>query len=224
MEKFIYSYPTKVYFGEGIAADSLRKELPNMGNTVMLAYGGGSIIKNGIYAQVKGILESAGKEVVDFPGITPNPTYAKAQEGALLAKKRKVDFIVAVGGGSVTDCCKVISAQAKLEEDIWDMEYAGGKFPFAGIPFGAIVTASGTGAEMNSGAVITYEEKCGKGQSSAQARRLPYLTHCILLRFLRYRCFPALLILSATLWKPILEILTRIMFQTMLRLRSCETR
>lgn len=163
MEKFIYSYPTKVYFGEGIAADSLRKELPNMGNTVMLAYGGGSIIKNGIYAQVKGILESAGKEVVDFSGITPNPTYAKAQEGALLAKKRKVDFIVAVGGGSVTDCCKVISAQAKLEEDIWDLEYAGGRFPLAGIPFGAIVTASGTGAEMNSGAVITYEEKMWKG-------------------------------------------------------------
>lgn len=78
VEKFIYSYPTKVYFGEGTAAHSLKNELPNMGTTVMLAYGGGSIVKNGIYSEIKSILESAGKEVVDFSGITPNPTYAKA--------------------------------------------------------------------------------------------------------------------------------------------------
>ena len=163
VEKFIYSYPTKVYFGEGTAAHSLKNELPNMGTTVMLAYGGGSIVKNGIYSEIKSILESAGKEVVDFSGITPNPTYAKAQEGAALAQEKNVDFILAVGGGSVTDCCKVISAQAKLDEDIWDMEYVSGKFPQSGIPLGAVVTASGTGAEMNSGAVITYEEKMWKG-------------------------------------------------------------
>ena len=70
-----------------------------------------------------------------------------------------MDFILAVGGGSVIDCCKVVSAQAMLDEDIWNMEYGKGKFPAAGIPMGAVVTASGTGAEMNAGAVITYEEK-----------------------------------------------------------------
>ena len=74
-----------------------------------------------------------------------------------------MDFILAVGGGSVIDCCKVISAQAMLDEDIWNMEYGKGKFPTAGIPMGAVVTASGTGAEMNAGAVITYEEKKWKG-------------------------------------------------------------
>ena len=134
-----------------------------MGKTVMLAYGGGSVKKSGVYEEVRNLLTGEGKEVVDFSGIMPNPTYAKAQEGAKLAKECHVDFILAVGGGSVIDCCKVISVQAVLDEDIWNMEYKKGIFPNGGIPMGAIVTASGTGAEMNAGAVITYEEKKWKG-------------------------------------------------------------
>ncbi len=163
MNQFMYSYPTKVYFGEGAAKQALPQELDKYGKTVMLAYGGGSVKKNGIYDELKALLEAAGKEVVDFSGIMPNPTYAKVQEGAQLAKEKGVDFILAVGGGSVVDCCKVVSAQAMLDEDIWDMEYSSGKFPTAGIPMGAVVTASGTGAEMNAGAVITHEEKKWKG-------------------------------------------------------------
>ena len=163
MNQFTYSYPTKVYFGEGAAKQALPQELDKYGRTVMLAYGGGSVKKNGIYDELKALLEAAGKEVVDFSGIMPNPTYAKVQEGAQLAKEKGVDFILAVGGGSVVDCCKVVSAQAMLDEDIWDMEYGSGKFPTAGIPMGAVVTASGTGAEMNAGAVITHEEKKWKG-------------------------------------------------------------
>lgn len=163
MNKFTYSYPTKVYFEQGIAAEALQQELAGVGRTVMLAYGGGSVKKNGIYEEVKKLLTQADKEVVDFSGIMPNPTYVKVQEGARLARERQVDFILALGGGSVIDCCKVISAQAMTEEDIWDMEYTAGKFPVTGIPMGAVVTASGTGAEMNAGAVITYEEKLWKG-------------------------------------------------------------
>lgn len=163
MNQFTYSYPTKVYFGEGAAKQALPQELGKYGKTVMLAYGGGSAKKNGIYDELKALLEAAGKEVVDFSGIMPNPTYAKVQEGAQLAKEKGVDFILAVGGGSVVDCCKVVSAQAMLDEDIWDMEYSSGKFPTTGIPMGAVVTASGTGAEMNAGAVITHEEKKWKG-------------------------------------------------------------
>lgn len=163
MEKFTFSYPTKVYFGEGSAAQAFSAELDRVGETVMLAYGGGSIKKNGIYDAMKALLSQAGKKVVDFSGIMSNPTYAKVQEGAALAREQHVDFILAVGGGSVIDCCKVISAQALLSEDIWNMEYGKGKFPTAGIPMGAVVTASGTGAEMNAGAVITYEEKKWKG-------------------------------------------------------------
>lgn len=163
MNEFVYSYPTKVYFGKGSAKKALESEFSKVGETVMLAYGGGSVKKSGIYDEIKNLLTEAGKKVVDFDGIMPNPTYAKAQEGVRLAKQQQVNFILAVGGGSVIDCCKVISAQAELEEDIWSMEYEKKVFPSAGIPLGAVVTASGTGAEMNGGAVITYEEKMWKG-------------------------------------------------------------
>lgn len=163
MDKFTYSYPTKVYFSAGCAAQALKQELPKTGKTVLLAYGGGSVKKNGVYDELTALLAQAGKEIVEFSGIMPNPTYAKVQEGARLVRERGVDFILAVGGGSVVDCCKVVSAQAMLDEDIWDMQYRSGKFPTAGIPMGAVVTVSGTGAEMNAGAVITYEEKQWKG-------------------------------------------------------------
>ena len=163
MDKFTFFYPTKVYFGEGEASRALGQEVRNIGKTVMLAYGGGSVKKNGIYDELKNLLIQNGKEIIEFSGIMSNPTYAKVQEGARLAKEHQVDFILAVGGGSVIDCCKVVSAQAVLEEDIWSMEYDSGKFPSAGIPMGAVVTASGTGAEMNAGAVITVEDKKWKG-------------------------------------------------------------
>ena len=163
MKSFTFSYPTRVYFGEGAAKEALQKELSGIGKTVLLAYGGGSVKRSGVYDELKGLLMQAGKEVLDFSGIMPNPTYAKVQEGAKLVREHHVDFILAVGGGSVIDCCKVISAQALLDEDIWSMEYEHGRFPSAGVPMGAIVTAPGTGAEMNSGAVITCEEKQWKG-------------------------------------------------------------
>lgn len=158
MESFIYEYPTKVLFGKGIAKEQLSNVLKPYGNKIMLAYGGGSIKNNGIYKEITDILKNDGKEVIDFSGIMSNPTYAKAQEGAKTAKEKNVDFILAVGGGSVIDCCKIISVQAKTDEDIWNMEFNEGKFPTESIPIGAVVTASGTGAEMNAGAVITNEE------------------------------------------------------------------
>lgn len=157
MKNFTYTYPTHVYFGENAAQKALNTEL-HASKTVMLAYGGGSVKKNGIYDEIMTILRELGKRVVDFSGIMPNPTYAKVQEGAALARKEQTDTILAVGGGSVIDCCKIIAAQAKTKEDIWNMEFVQHKFPTDAIPLGAVVTASGTGAEMNGGAVITNEE------------------------------------------------------------------
>ena len=159
MNSFTYSYPTKVYFGEKAATKHLPAELAKTGKTVMLAYGGGSIKKNGVYDELVGILKEAGKEIVEFTGIMSNPTYVKVQEGARLAKEKNVGFILAVGGGSVIDCCKIVSAQAKSDTDIWKMEFDEHRFPMEFIPMGAVVTAFGTGAEMNCGAVITHEEK-----------------------------------------------------------------
>ena len=159
MNSFTYSYPVKVYFGEKAAEKNLAAELAKVGPNVMLAYGGGSIKKNGVYDELTGILKDAGKTVTEFAGIMSNPTYAKVQEGAFLAKEKNIDFILAVGGGSVIDCCKIISAQAKLYKDIWELEYTDHKQPAEFIPMGAVVTAFGTGAEMNNGAVITNGEK-----------------------------------------------------------------
>ena len=88
-----------------------------------------------------------------------NPTYAKVQMGAKLAREQHVDMILGVGGGSVIDCCKMVAAQAKTDRDLWEMEFTHHELPSDAIPMGAIVTASGTGAEMNGGAVITNEEK-----------------------------------------------------------------
>lgn len=158
MQNFTFSYPTKVYFGQGALASSLPAELERVGKTVMLAFGGGSIKRNGVYDEVMGLLAAAGKDVVEFGGIMPNPTYAKVQEGAALARERGVDFILAVGGGSVIDCVKIVSVQAKTDRDVWTMEFSDGEFPTEGIPMGAVVTIFGTGAEMNNGAVITNEE------------------------------------------------------------------
>ena len=159
MNPFTYSYPVKVYFGEKAAEKNLSVELSKVGPNVMLAYGGGSIKKNGVYDGLMRILKDAGKIVTEFTGIMSNPTYAKVQEGAALAKEKNIDFILAVGGGSVIDCCKIVSAQATLDQDIWELEYTDHKQPTDFISMGAVVTAFGTGAEMNNGAVITNEEK-----------------------------------------------------------------
>lgn len=163
MNNFIYENETKVYFGKNGVKDNLSALLANYGNTVLLAYGGGSIKRNGVYDEVTAILHDAGKTVIEFSGIMPNPTYAKVQEGAKLVRDNHIDLILAVGGGSVSDCCKIVSAQANLDEDIWEMQTVKHALPNKFIPLGTIVTVFGTGSEMNSGAVITNEDKKIKG-------------------------------------------------------------
>ena len=88
MNNFTYSYPTKVYFGEKSAENNLPAELEKVGKNVMLAYGGGSIKKNGVYDELMNILKNAGKTVTEFSGIMSNPTYQKVQEGAELAREK----------------------------------------------------------------------------------------------------------------------------------------
>lgn len=170
MNSFIFRMPVTVYFGEHSVSKHLAEAMKGTGRNIMIAYGGGSVKKNGSLAEVRAILESEGKDITEFSGIMPNPTYRKVKEGAELAKKNHIDFILALGGGSVIDCCKVISAQAMTDEDLWKMEYEEGRMPSSFIPTGAIVTAFGTGAEMNSGAVITNEEK----KMKSSLRGAPY--------------------------------------------------
>ena len=139
MKEFVYEKIPKVYFGEGALKKALPEKLKKVGNNVMLAFGGGSIKRTGLYDEVIAILKENGKNVVEFSGIMSNPTYQKVQEGAKLAKENQVDFILAVGGGSVIDCCKIVSAQAKSEEDIWKMEFENRKLPTEFIPCNCVI-------------------------------------------------------------------------------------
>lgn len=159
MDTFIFNYHVRQYFGKGCAEGAIKKELGNAGENVLLAYGGGSLKRTGLYDRIRSWLAECGKRVTDFGGIMPNPTYRKVQEGARLVRDNGIDFILAVGGGSVIDCCKIVSAQARMDEDVWDAWYVHHRLPTEFVPMGAVVTASGTGAEQNNGAVITHEEK-----------------------------------------------------------------
>ena len=131
---------------------------------------------NAWYEELLEILKAAGKTVTEFAGIMSNPTWVKVQEGAQLVRDCKADLVLAVGGGSVIDCCKIICAQAVTDEDLWDLEMVQHKAPSVPpIPLGAVVTASGTGAERNGGAVITNEEAKIKGGMFAAAPRFAIL-------------------------------------------------
>nr|WP_296907341.1 iron-containing alcohol dehydrogenase [uncultured Marvinbryantia sp.] len=174
MNNFIFENATKVYFGKGCVKEYLACLSGQYGQTVMLCFGGGSVKKNGIYDEVTACLQKAGQTIVEFSGIGANPTYAKVMEGAKLARENHVDLILAVGGGSVMDCCKAVSMAAVYDGDIWtDFWARTGVIDFEPLPLGVIVTVAGTGSEMNGGAVITNEElkiKTGRDYPKCNAR------------------------------------------------------
>ena len=156
---FSYVNPTKLYFGEGSLA-RLKEELPKYGKRVMLIYGGGAIKKNGIYDEIIKILTTQGKEVFEDAGVMPNPTIEKLYEGCNVAKENKIDFILAVGGGSVCDYAKAVSVSANCDEDPWKKYYLNMEDVDCDIiPVGCVLTMVGTGSEMNGGAVITNHEQ-----------------------------------------------------------------
>ena len=158
MENFIFENSTKAFFGKKCVTEYLPDLLRQYGDNVLLAYGGGSIKRNGIYEEIAGILKAAGKHVTEFSGVMSNPTYRKVQEGAKLARENKIDLILAVGGGSVMDCCKAVSLAAVYDGDIWeDFWMKAGTVNVKPVPLGIVLTVTGTGSEMNGGAVITHE-------------------------------------------------------------------
>lgn len=159
MNNFIFQNSTKVYFGRGCVKEYLAC-LTKDAQTVLLGYGGGSIKRNGVYDEITSILKKAGKTIVEFSNIMSNPTYAKVEEGAKLARENHVDMVLAVGGGSTMDCCKAVCLAAQYEGDIWeDFWIHPGVIDFDPLPLGVVVTVAGTGSECNGGAVITNEEK-----------------------------------------------------------------
>ncbi len=154
---FTYANPTKLFFGDE-AQKNLAKALMPFGKKVLLTYGGGSVKRNGVYDDVIAALKSAGKEVVELPGVMPNPTVEKLNEGVKVARENNVDFILAVGGGSTIDYAKAVSVSAWYDGDAWQRFWVKQEDPTPGeriIPVGAVLTMAGTGSEMNGGSVIT---------------------------------------------------------------------
>lgn len=166
MENFTFYNPTKLIFGKG-QLEQLKTEVPQYGKKVLLVYGGGSIKRSGLYDNVLETLKQIGAEVSELPGVEPNPRITTARKGIEICKNEGIEFILAVGGGSVIDCTKLIAAGAKYDGDAWDLVI---KKAFAkeALPFGTVLTLAATGSEMNAGSVITNwetNEKYGWGSA-----------------------------------------------------------
>ncbi len=162
MNNFDFKNPTKIIFGKD-SIQKLEAEIPNKAK-VLLVYGGGSIKKNGIYEQVKSALSKV--EVIEFGGIPANPEYAVLLDALQVIKEENITYLLAVGGGSVIDGTKFLSAAALFKGDTpWDILSKNIRTE-VGMPFGTVLTLPATGSEMNSGAVITRKEtkqKLGMG-------------------------------------------------------------
>ncbi|MBD3109010.1 iron-containing alcohol dehydrogenase [Bacillus sp. AGMB 02131] len=164
MNKFSYCNPTKLIFGKN-TVEAITQEVPQYGKKVLVVYGGGSIKRNGLYDEVLNQLQKVGAEVFELAGVEPNPRISTARKGVNLCKEHGIEFLLAVGGGSVIDCTKLIAAGAKYDGDPWDLVTKKAQVE-AALPFGTVLTIAATGSEMNSGSVITNwetKEKFGWG-------------------------------------------------------------
>ncbi|MBM7661380.1 alcohol dehydrogenase YqhD (iron-dependent ADH family) [Bacillus mesophilus] len=171
MEQFIFHNPTKLIFGKDTLS-RLKDEIPTYGKKVLLVYGGGSIKRNGIYDQVLSLLEEVGAEVHELSGVEPNPRLSTAKKGIEICKNEGIEVLLAVGGGSVIDCTKLIAAGAKYDGDAWDLVTRKAVANEA-LPFGTVLTLAATGSEMNAGSVITNwetNEKYGWGSGETFPR------------------------------------------------------
>lgn len=156
MENFSFQNPTKLIFGKG-QIEQLKEEIPRYGKKILLVYGGGSIKRNGLYDEVMNLLNELKVEVTELPGVEPNPRLSTVRKGVEICKTEGIEFLLAVGGGSVIDCTKAIAAGAKYDGDPWDFITKKVKV-FEALPFGTVLTLAATGSEMNAGSVITNWE------------------------------------------------------------------
>lgn len=164
MKSFVFYNPTKLIFGKD-QVKTLPDHLPAGTKNVLLVYGGGSIKKNGVYDDVMEQLNNEGAAVTELSGVEPNPKLTTVREGVELCREHDIDFILAVGGGSVIDAVKTIAAAAKYEGDAWDLVTRKAA-PVDALPFGTVLTMAATASEMNAGSVITNwetNEKYGWG-------------------------------------------------------------
>lgn len=153
---FEFSNPTKIIFGKG-SLSGLRREITNFGTNILLVTGGSSIKRNGLYDSVMDILLKGSKKVYTLEGIQPNPRLSSVYEGIEICKKNNIDFILAVGGGSVIDAAKTIAVGAKTDIDVWEF-FLQEHVINSALPLGTVLTLAATGTEMNGNAVVTRWE------------------------------------------------------------------
>ena len=152
MNNFTFHNPTRLLFGKGMI-EKLSTAIP-MVHRIMITFGGGSVKQNGVYDQVIKALKD--RDYIEFWGIEPNPTIETLREAIQIAKGKQVDFLLAVGGGSVIDGTKLISAGIQYDGDPWELVQKG--YYYHTVPMGTVLTLPATGSEMNSGAVISRKE------------------------------------------------------------------
>ena len=158
MQNFVYHMPVKVYFEQGGVKKYLPQEMKKYGKNVMIVYGGGSVVRNGILNELKETLEACGKTVFEFGGVASSPSYEKILEGIALYKKENIDLLIALGGGSVVDSTKIIAAGAKIDGDIWEEEMVKHHIPEEMGRYAVVLTISGAGAEMDALGACTNEK------------------------------------------------------------------
>ena len=157
MNNFNFYRPTYFAFGKGTEAEVGELTKKFGGTKVLIHYGGGSVQKSGLLDKVKAYLTDSGIKFIELGGVRPNPILSLVYEGIELCKKENIDFILAVGGGSVIDSAKAIAAGAKYNGDVWDF-YDKGKLVEESLPVGTILTIAAAGSEGSGGSVITKEE------------------------------------------------------------------
>ena len=156
MTDFVYSIPTKIYFGTD-QLKNLGTELKNHGKRVLMIYGGGSVKKIGLYDKVVSEIKNSGLEFFEMGGIEPNPKIDTIRKAVKICKENDIEVLLAVGGGSTIDATKLIAAGAKVDFDPWD--FVGKKAPVNdALPIVTILTLAATGSEMDPGAVISNPE------------------------------------------------------------------
>ena len=157
MINFEFQNYTKLIFGKDKEL-TVGDEVKKFSNKVLLHYGGGSIKKSGLYGKIIDSLKKANVEIIELSGVKPNPRLSLVREGIELVRENKIDFILAVGGGSVIDSAKAIALGANYDGDVWDLYENGKNFDGICIPLGVVLTIPAAGSETSTGTVITNEE------------------------------------------------------------------
>ncbi|WP_243343715.1 iron-containing alcohol dehydrogenase [Anaerococcus sp. AGMB09787] len=169
MRDFIFDISTRIFFGSK-QLDKIGPEIKKYGNRVLVVYGMGSIKKNGLYDKVTRELDEHNIKYFDLGGVVPNPRISKVVEGIDLVRRENIDFILAIGGGSVIDTAKLIAVSSLSDVDPWNIVLGKEKIQKA-LPLGSVLTLSATGSEMDTDSVITNEATSQKlGWASEFAR------------------------------------------------------